>query len=115
METNPSESENQPKEQTPAEEPKVQEIPEGGITETTLVDDSQEETKDKQSSEEQKKMVLDLMEKVQAMGGDPKNPKNQAALKEFQKYKTLYEKHDFWDTQPVPKVAGKRLEKRMIS
>jgi glycylpeptide N-tetradecanoyltransferase len=110
METNPSESENQPKEQTPVEEPKVQELSEEGVAETTAVDSSQEETKDKQSSEDQKKMVLDLMEKVQAMGGDPKNPKNQAALKEFQKYKTLYEKHEFWDTQPVPKVAGKMEE-----
>lgn len=57
-------------------------------------------------AEDKKQMVLDLMEKMQSMGVDGKNPKNQHAVKEFQKYKPLYEKHDFWDTQPVPKVAS---------
>ena len=54
---------------------------------------------------------MDLMEKMQNMGGNPKDPKNQKIAQEIQKYKTLYEKHDFWDTQPVPHSSTPGSEK----
>jgi glycylpeptide N-tetradecanoyltransferase len=56
--------------------------------------------------EEQKQMLLNLMEQMQLQGGNPKDAKSKAAMKEMQKYRTLYEKHEFWDTQPVPKVIS---------
>lgn len=37
--------------------------------------------------------------------GDKNDPRTKAAMQEFKKYKPLYEKHEFWDTQPVPKSS----------
>lgn len=73
--------------------------------------DEFEEMKDKPEmteaqKEEQKQMLLNLMEQMQLQGGGGKDSKSKAAMREMQKYKTLYEKHDFWDTQPVPKVIS---------
>jgi glycylpeptide N-tetradecanoyltransferase len=45
------------------------------------------------------------MQQIKMMGGNPKDPKSKHAMEEFKKYKTLYDKHEFWDTQPVPKSS----------
>lgn len=67
------------------------------------ISEKREETQ--ANAEERKKMLMDLMEKMQAMGGNSKDPRTKAAMEEFKKYETLYKKHDFWDTQPVPKSS----------
>jgi hypothetical protein len=36
-----------------------------------------------------------------------KDPKSRAQIKKFEKMAPLYEKHTFWDSQPVPKVWDK--------
>ncbi|CAI2368672.1 unnamed protein product [Moneuplotes crassus] len=46
-----------------------------------------------------------MVKKMQA-GMDPKDPKAKEAMEHMQKMKPLYEKHDFWDTQPVPNLSG---------
>lgn len=102
MESKPEE---EPK--TQEEEPKTEELHEEDKDETKEEEEDKEEVnKPTGMDESQKKMVMDLVEQLQASAGDPKNPKNQAAMKEIKKYKTLYDKHDFWDTQPVPKVTS---------
>jgi len=103
METHPSE-------EVPdtATESKVEELDDTeAVPAPESAEPETEETKapiSEAEAEEKKKMVRDLMEKMQAMN-NPKDPKNQKVLKELQKYKTLYEKHEFWDTQPVPKSS----------
>ena len=54
-----------------------------------------------------KQAFLDLMSKMES---NPEEYKN-TPMKEFQKYKTLFEKHDFWDTQPVAKCNFKSIDK----
>lgn len=66
-------------------------------------DESKEDTP--AMTEEKRKMVMDLMEQMQSSMGNIKDPKSKAKMEEFKKYKPLYEKHDFWDTQPVPKAG----------
>lgn len=102
MEQNPPPSE-EPQEVQEHQEAKTEEIDESRPTELSTEATKEEEDVKSKSTEDSKKMVLDLMEQMKGLGGNPKDPKNQAIFKEFQKYKTLYEKHDFWDTQPVPK------------
>ena len=59
----------------------------------------------KKQTEEQTKMLQDLMSQMKSIGSNPKDPKNREAMEEFKKYNSLYKKHDFWDTQPVPKTS----------
>lgn len=62
-------------------------------------------------TKQKKKMInkqafLDLMSKMES------SPEmyNNTPIKEFQKYKTLFDKHDFWDTQPVTKCNFKPID-----
>lgn len=105
METNPSEEVDQNIESKPEETEVTSQEP---ITEEDKKVDEEEKKEPASAAkrEETKKMVMDYLEKMQAMQ-NPKDPKNKKIMKELQKYKPLYEKHEFWDTQPVPKgIAG---------
>lgn len=106
MEKNPVEEQKPEEVPDQEDEPKTVEVGDDGEPTTKAETSIEDSEKSAETTEEQKKMVMDLMEKMQAMGGNSKDPKNQAAMKEFKKYKTLYDKHDFWDTQPVPKVMS---------
>jgi glycylpeptide N-tetradecanoyltransferase len=110
MESNPTEDLAETKPET-----KVEEITTDAQTEQTedyesKVEEKEENSKDEfesaESKEETQKLMMDYFEKMQAMG-NAKDPKSQKIMQEIQKYKTLYDKHEFWDTQPVPKgIAG---------
>ena len=105
METNPLEVVDQNIESKPEETEVTSQEP---ITEEDKKVDEEEKKEPASAAkrEETKKMVMDYLEKMQAMQ-NPKDPKNKKIMKELQKYKPLYEKHEFWDTQPVPKgIAG---------
>jgi len=67
----------------------------------------------KEMGEEQKKMMLDLVEKFQA-SQNPNDPKSKEVIEKIKKLKPLYDKHQFWDTQPVPKVSDSFKEGEII-
>lgn len=95
METNPKVEE--------IDEEKVEEVHDHPHPHDLPHEDDEGLEEDKEMSEDKRKMIMDLMERMQSMGSNSKDPKQKAAMSEFKKYKTLYEKHEFWDTQPVPK------------
>ena len=94
----------QPKEEV-TEDKKVEKEETEKVEEVVKEKEVEEETKKvpTELDEEKKKQVMDMIQKFQA-AQDPKNPKNKEAMESMKKMKPLYEKHEFWDTQPVPKV-----------
>jgi len=76
---------------------------------TTTIDDSSHssETKEKQSKqqeEEKKSSIKDnLMTLINQLDNRATNPSDRRQLEMIKQMVPLYEKHDFWDTQPVPK------------
>lgn len=59
------------------------------------VESTEEEKKQpKIDPEMQKEQMLKILEQLGSQGGN----------KQFKELKALYEKHEFWDTQPVPKA-----------
>lgn len=70
----------------------------------TEVEEGKEEAK-KELDEEGKKKIFDLVQQFQS-GLDPKDPKSKEVMEKIKKMKPLYEKHEFWDTQPVPNLTG---------
>ena len=62
-----------------------------------------------ENKEETDKIMKSYLEKIQAMGNS-KDPQSQKIMQEIQKYKTLYDKHEFWDTQPVPKGGSEKAD-----
>jgi glycylpeptide N-tetradecanoyltransferase len=103
-------------ENPPADQPgKVEELPaEGEAQAEDKHEEDKEERKpiDPETAKKQEKMIMDLMKQMQmSKAGDGKAKEYQ---KWMEKMKPLYEKHDFWDTQPVPKATAPGVEEGEI-
>ena len=107
MESNPTE------EVDTKPETKAEETTDTDQTENTEIQESKEENKEDanvpENKEETDKIMKSYLEKIQAMGNS-KDPQSQKIMQEIQKYKTLYDKHEFWDTQPVPKGGSEKAD-----
>ena len=105
--------ESQPEEAVDNGESKVEEITEEQENEEELKGDQEENKKEPataEKKEETKKLMAEYIDKIKAMQ-NPKDPKNKKMMMELQKYKSLLEKHEFWDTQPVPKGMATGFDK----
>lgn len=117
MESNPAEAEGSTEPATTVEEGTETDQVENNEESESKIEDNAEDLKGDAetiaNAEENQKMMMDYFEKMQLMG-DSKDPKSQKVMQEIQKYKTLYDKHLFWDTQPVPKGFAGEVEEGEI-